>query len=313
MEFINKLSQLHIQKKTAVTLGKLDGLHRGHKKLLSQVLEKKEEGRLSAIFTFHIPPNNVLNGTKRRLILTNEERAELIRQSGIDILFECPFTKETAGMEPERFVEDILLGQMNAEYIVVGSDFHFGHNRAGDVSLLDKLSKKYGFQLVALTKEQYEGRDISSTYIRELLSEGKMELAGKLLGYPYFITGEVTAGKQLGRKLGIPTINQIPKEIKLLPPDGVYASKVIFNNKEYRAMTNIGVHPTVDRTPARNVETYLFDFDGELYGENVKVELLSFERPEKKFASVDKLKAQLHKDMIKTAHILEEINIDNKT
>ena len=276
MEFINQLSQLHIKEKTAVTLGKFDGLHRGHKKLLNQVLRKREEGYRSAIFTFDMPPKNVLKGTNGRMILTNEERTMLLKKYGVDILFECPFTKEIAGMDPEQFVVDILIEQMNAGYIAVGSDFKFGHERSGDIYLLDRLSRKYNFKLLVLAKEQYEGRDISSTFIREVLKEGKMELATTLLGYPYFVTGEVVKGKQLGRTLGVPTVNQLPRENKLLPPNGVYASRIVLDGKIYNSMTNIGVRPTVEDTQVRNVETYIFDFSEDVYGRDVKVELLSF-------------------------------------
>ena len=312
MEFINQLSQLHIKEKTAVTLGKFDGLHRGHKKLLNQVLRKREEGYCSAIFTFDMPPKNVLRGTNGRMILTNEERTMLLKKYGVDILFECPFTKEIAGMDPEQFVVDILIEQMNAGYIVVGSDFKFGHERSGDIYLLDRLSRKYNFKLLVLAKEQYEGRDISSTYIREVLKEGQMELATTLLGYPYFVTGEVVKGKQLGRTLGVPTMNQLPRENKLLPPNGVYASRMVLDGKTYNSMTNIGVRPTVEDTQVRNVETYIFDFSEDVYGRDAKVELLSFERPEMKFDSVEVLKAQLNEDMCKTKLILEKIDIDNK-
>ncbi|MCI9541523.1 MAG: bifunctional riboflavin kinase/FAD synthetase [Lachnospiraceae bacterium] len=309
MEFINQLSQLHIKEKTAVTLGKFDGLHRGHKKLLNQVLRKKEEGYRSAIFTFDIPPKNMLNGKNGRLILTNKERTELLKQYKVDILFECPFTKEVATMEPEQFVAEILLGQMNAGYIVVGSDFRFGHNRMGDIYILDHLSRKYNFKLLVLAKEQYQGRDISSTYIRDVLKEGKIELAAFLLGYPYFITGQVVKGKQLGREFGTPTLNQIPKENKLLPPDGVYASQVYLEGEKYKGMTNIGFRPTVENTQVRNVETFLFGFEGDLYGKDIKVELLSYIRPEQKFDSIEGLKLQLLKDKetIKKWHLGKSI------
>lgn len=312
MEFINQLSQLHIKEKTAVTLGKFDGLHRGHKKLLNQVLRKREEGYLATIFTFDMPPKKLLKGANGRVILTNEERAMLLKAYGVDILFECPFTKEIAGMDPEQFVADILIGRMNAGYIVVGPDFKFGHERSGDIYLLERLSRKYGFRLLVLAKEQHEGRDISSTYIREVLSEGKLELASDLLGYPYFVTGEVIKGKQLGRVIGVPTVNQLPKANKLLPPDGVYASRTIIDGKSYSSMTNIGMRPTVDSTQVRNLETHIFDFQKELYGKEIKVELLSFERQEIKFPSLEELKVQLSRDMCQTKDILGKFDIDKE-
>lgn len=312
MEFMNQLSQLYIKDKTAVTLGKFDGLHRGHKLLLNQVLRKKEEGYRAAIFTFDMPPKNVLRGVQGQMILTNEERTALLKKYKVDILFECPFTKEIAGMEPEAFVAEILLNRMNAGYIVVGTDFRFGHERAGDIYLLDRLSRKYHFKLMVLAKEQYDGRDISSTYVREVLRKGNLELATYLLGYPYFVTGEVVQGKKLGRQLGIPTINQLPKENKLLPPNGVYASRVWIDGEVYDSMTNIGVRPTVEETEIRNVETHMFDFDRDVYGKNVKVELLCLERPEQKFESIEALKVQLHRDRENVKRTLGKFNIDNK-
>lgn len=312
MEFINQLSQLHIRERTAVTLGKFDGLHRGHKKLLEQVLQKREEGCRAAVFTFDMPPGALLKGVNGRMILTNQERSGLLERYKLDILFECPFTRELAGMDPEKFVAEILVKQMNAEYIVVGPDFKFGHNRAGDIHVLDRLSRKYHFNLLVLEKEQYEGRDISSTYVREVLKEGKMELAEALLGYPYFVTGEVVKGKQLGRTIGIPTVNQIPAENKLLPPNGVYASRVCLDGSYYMGMTNVGVRPTVEATEKRNVETYLFDFDEMIYGKEIKVELLAYERAEKRFDSVEELREQLQKDRCNTRNIMEKIYIDNR-
>lgn len=215
-------------------------------------------------------------------------------------------------MDPEQFVTEVLIGQMNAGYIVVGPDFKFGHDRSGDIYLLERLSRKYGFRLLVLAKEQHEGRDISSTYIREVLSQGKLELASALLGYPYFVMGEVVKGKQLGRLIGVPTVNQLPRENKLLPPDGVYASRTIVDGKSYGSMTNIGIRPTVDSTRVRNLETYLFDFHEEIYGKEIKVELLSFERPEIKFPSLEDLRAQLNQDMSKTKGILENSDIDKE-
>lgn len=312
MEFIQNLLDLEIKQKTAVTLGKFDGLHRGHKKLLNQVLRKREEGYRSAIFTFDMPPNKVLTGKNKRVILTNEERKRMLYNYGVDILVECPFTRDIASMEPERFVKEILLDKMNAGYIAVGTDFHFGYERKGDIYLLDKLSRKYRFRLLVLSKEQYQGRDISSTYVRELLNAGDLSLAGELLGYSYFVSGKIVKGKQLGRTMGIPTINLLPHDSKLLPPNGVYASRVLIDGIWYRGMTNIGLRPTVENSQVRNVETHIFDFQEEVYDKEAKVELLAFQRPEQKFSSLEMLKAQLYKDMLETKRIMGKYAIDNK-
>lgn len=305
MEFIRDLQSLKIEKRSAITLGKFDGLHRGHRLLLNQVLQKRKEGYAAAMFTFDRPPSKLLNGRTSGTILTNEERRALAEKVQIDVLVQCPFTREVACMEPEDFVKSILIGKMNAGFIVVGDDFHFGHERRGNIVLLAELSEKYGYEFIVVPKEQYQGRDISSSYIRETLRAGDVELAQKLLGYPYFITGEVVKGKQFGRTIGIPTANQIPDEGKLLPPNGVYASKVLFENRHYYGMTNIGVRPTVDNTNQKNVETYLLDYEGDLYGKDITVQLLHYERPECKFSSVEELKEQLYSDITTTRKLLE--------
>lgn len=297
MEFITNLQQLKIEKRSAITLGKFDGLHRGHRLLMNQVLQKKKDGYTAAVFTFDTHPAKFLNGHTGGTIFTNQERRGLAEQIQIDVMVQCPFTKEVACMEPEDFVRDILVEKMNVGFIAVGADFHFGYQRKGDTILLSKLAKKYGYELNVISKEQYQGRDISSSYIREMLSLGNVELAGTLLGYPFFISGEVVSGKQFGRFMGIPTANQIPETEKLLPPNGVYISRVLVEGECYFGITNIGVRPTVEHTDQKNVETYLLDFQGELYGKKLTVQLLHYERPERKFDSTEALKKQLDLDL----------------
>lgn len=300
MEFITDLVQLKIEKRSAITLGKFDGLHRGHQLLINQVLQKKKEGYTAVIFTFDTPPSKLFNGQSNKTILTNQERRILAERMQMDCMVQCPFTKEVACMEPEDFIQDILVKKMNVGFIAVGEDFRFGYKRKGDTTLLLELAKKYNYQAVILSKEQYQGRDISSTYIREMLSIGDMELAKLLLGYPFFISGKVIFGKQLGRTIGIPTANQLPDTDKFLPPNGVYASCVQLGHKKYYSMTNIGFRPTVECTNRKNVETYLFDYQGELYGTDLTVQLLHYEREEYQFDSVETLKKQLYSDLITT-------------
>ena len=174
---------------SAVSLGKFDGLHRGHRKLLDDVLKQKKNGLASVIFTFTQNPTRVLSGLSAQNIITNEERRAMLEEEGIDCLVECPFVPELAHMEPERFVEKILVEQLKAAFIAVGTDFHFGYQRRGDYELLLKLGDRYGFQVEVVEKAQSHGRDISSTYIREALHEGNIPLANELLGYPYYVTG----------------------------------------------------------------------------------------------------------------------------
>ncbi len=300
MEFTTDLPQLKIEKRSAITLGKFDGLHRGHQLLITQVLQKKKEGCAAAIFTFDAPPNRLLNGQRSGTILTNQERRDLAEQFQIDWMVQCPFTKEVACMEPEDFIKDVLVEKMNVAWIVVGEDFRFGYQRKGDIELLSKLEEKYGYRVMVFSKEQYQGRDISSSYIRETLSAGEMELTETLLGYPFFLVGNVVYGKQFGRQMGIPTANLLPDEKKLLPPNGVYASHILLEGAWYNGMTNIGVRPTVEHTNQKNVETYLFDYQGDLYGKELTIQLLHYERPECRFESAELLKRQLDLDCITT-------------
>lgn len=298
MEYIKGTTDFSIEEPSVVTIGKFDGLHVGHQKLLHLVCEKKKDGVKAVVFTFDVPPGAKLSGKGMDTLVTNEERCQMLEEQGIDYLIECPFVPEIMSMEPERFVEEVLVGRLKAKYIVAGTDCGFGHNRRGDYKLLQKLAPTYGYEVDIVEKVQYQGRDISSTYVREEIARGNMELANFLLGYTYRISGKVEHGNHLGgTKLDMPTANLFPPEHKLLPPNGVYATKTIVDGKRYEGISNIGTKPTVSEGNVRGIETFLFDFSGDLYGRNITVELYTFERPEMKFASLDELKVQMHKDM----------------
>ena len=298
MEYIKGTTDFSIEEPSVVTIGKFDGLHVGHQKLLSLVCEKKKDGVKAVVFTFDVPPGAKLSGKGMDTLVTNEERCHMLEEQGIDYLIECPFVPEIMSMEPERFVEEVLVGRLKAKYIVAGTDCGFGHNRRGDYKLLQKLAPIYGYEVDIVEKVQYQGRDISSTYVREEIAKGNMELADFLLGYAYRISGKVEHGNHLGgTKLDMPTANLFPPAHKLLPPNGVYATKTIVDGRRYEGISNIGTKPTVSEGNARGIETFLFDFSGDLYGKNITVELYTFERPEMKFASLDELKIQMHKDM----------------
>ena len=289
MELIRGTSEFAVGRPTAVSLGKFDGLHRGHRLLLRRIREKKEEGLASLVFTFDF-------GRRPGLMLPGERRA-MLEQEGIDYLLECPFVPELSHMEPEAFVEEILVGRLRAEYLAVGTDFRFGYERRGDYRLLGELGERFGFRVDVVEKACLEGREISSTFIREELEKGRMERVRALLGYPYSVTGEVLHGLQIGRMLGIPTANLIPEEEKLLPPNGVYAAKTRIDGRLYEGITNIGCKPTVEGERKKGVETYLFDVNRDLYGKEITVEFYAFRRPEQKFASLEELKRQLFRDV----------------
>ncbi|RGZ00980.1 bifunctional riboflavin kinase/FAD synthetase [Clostridium sp. AM58-1XD] len=297
MEYIQN-DQFRIETPAVVTIGKFDGRHRGHQKLLKAMLDHKEkQGLAVAVFTFSRAPGAVVDRKPQTVITTNEERRYIMEQAGVDYLVEYPFTEEVSHMPPEEFVEKILMGKMNARAIVVGTDCGFGYRRAGNVELLEKLAPQLGFELTVIEKAQEDHRDISSSYIREELEKGNMEKANELLGSPYSIHGKVVHGNHIGSSiLGFPTANLMPPPEKHLPRFGVYVSRVIADGREYRGITNIGRKPTVEGTYPVGAETFLVDFDGDLYGKTIEVQLFHFLRPEQKFDSLDELKAQIEKD-----------------
>lgn len=295
MRYITNTLDFQLEKRSVVTLGKFDGLHRGHDKLITRTLELGKKGYDTVVFTFDVSPLVKLGTRITRTLLTNEERKVLLERKRIDCLIECPFVPELIQMEPEDFIREVLAVQLRAAYVIVGPDFHFGYKRKGTPELLKKLGHRYGFEVEILDKEMDEEREISSTWIRETLREGWIEKVNHLLGYPYFVKGKVVHGRQLGRTWGLPTINQIPENGKLLPPFGVYASKTYINGEEFYGISNIGVKPTVE-VPFAGVETYLFECNENLYGKEAWVEFYHFMRPECKFDSVEELREQIQRD-----------------
>lgn len=298
MKYITGTREFQIEAPAVVTLGKFDGRHRGHQKLLKRMLKVKEEqGLKTAVFTFDMPPGACVEGRPQKVITTNEERKNNLEKIGVDYLVEYPFTEETAHMKPEEFVSRILIGQMNARVIVVGTDCSFGYRGAGNAELLEKWKDRYGYQLIVIPKEQDEHRDISSTYVREELDQGNMEKANELLGEPYAIHGRVVHGNHIGGSvLGFPTANLIPPEEKYLPPFGVYVSRVYLDKAYYGGVTNIGRKPTIKGESPVGVETFIFGINEDIYGKAIEVQLLHFLRPERKFEGLEQLKIQIGKD-----------------
>ena len=284
-----------INKPSVVTIGKFDGIHIGHRKLISEAVKAGKSEYCSVVFTFDMSPSDFFN-TAQKMIYTNEEKEMILFECDVDYVIEYPFDSHIANMTPEEFVQELLVKKLNASKVIVGNDFHFGKNRSGNPEILKNLSEKYGIEAVILSKECINNTEVSSSLIRECLSEGKLEEANEMLSRPYSISGTVISGNKLGRTLDMPTINLKPAENKLLPPNGVYTSLVIYDNKTYAGVTNIGHKPTAPGVNALGVETYIMDFDKDIYGEQVTVMLLHHQRPEKKFSSLDELTVQMKKD-----------------
>ena len=275
-------------KNSSVTLGKFDGIHRGHRLLLSRVLAREE--LVPTVFTFQM-------GADGGKVYVQEEKDRMLADLGMkrEIIF--PFDEQTRKLSPQAFVRDVLVGSLDARYICVGEDFCFGKNREGTVDTLRQYQEQYGYELDILPKLTWENEVISSTRVRRHLQEGEMEKVNTLLGQAYFLQGRVAHGKALGRTLEMPTANLVPPPGKLLPPFGVYATMVAVEGKKYRGVTNVGRKPTVGEF-STGVETFIMDFDQDIYGKEMVVSFYHFLREEKKFSDVEELVSQINKDKV---------------
>ena len=298
MKYIKNTTDFLIEEPTVISLGKFDGIHRGHELLLEQLLKKKKEGLATVIFTFDIPPKKKLEEEDVKVLTTNEEKMHMFDTFGIDYLIECPFTQEVMSMEPEDFIR-MLVSQLSVKCIVAGEDFCFGHNRRGNYKMLQRYAELLSYEAIILPKMKEDARDISSTYVREEIAAGRIEKANKLLGYSYFVSGIVEHGNRLGRTIGFPTINIIPPANKLLPDFGVYITKVTIDGESYQGVTNVGCKPTIEGKNPIGIETYILDFNQDVYGKNACVTFLKKIRNECKFPNIEALSEQMRIDVNK--------------
>lgn len=298
MKIITGTTDFYIKEKTAVAIGKFDGIHIGHKRLLQEILREKENGLKACVFTFDPPPNVFFGQGGEKELTTREEKRKIFENLGIDILVEFPLTKQTAATPPETFVTDILGDKLQAKTVAAGTDLSFGAGGAGNAALLKQMAGTLGMDVHIIDKIMLGEKEISSSLVRESVEAGDMLLAERLLGAPYTVSGIVQHGNRIGRTLGMPTVNLLPDTDKLLPPCGVYYASVRLQGKQYKAISNIGYKPTVSETEKRlGVETYLYDYAGDAYGEEIEVSLYEFKRPEQKFESLEALKNQLLVDI----------------
>ena len=316
MKIYNSLDEFNLDVDTAVTIGKFDGLHRGHKLLCENLFSLEREGLKSLVISFvdpprsivrkkdlidtpenssNISPNGITDSADYKKIVTNDEKRALVRDSGISIFIECPFDEKLMKTEPSDFIKRLAC-DLNMKYLVVGRDFRFGYKGAGDVALLEKLSGEMNFKLKVIDKLQEDNIDISSTRIRDEIKNGNITKANQLMGRNYFIYGEVVYGRQIGSKIDFPTINIIPAKDKLIPKNGVYISMVKIGSSIYRGITNVGIRPTFDDGDNLSIETHIFNFDSNVYGKEVMVVFLKEMRGEIKFNSAEELRTQLMKD-----------------
>lgn len=307
MQIISQTTEFELSEPTAVAIGKFDGVHVGHRRLLEEILMQKKQNKKACVFTFSPAPSVFFGRQNEKEISTKEEKRRIFASLGVDILIEFPMNSETAAMAPADFITKVLVKQLNAAFIAAGSDVSFGAKGAGKSELLLEMSKDYGYEVKLIDKVCIEEKEVSSTYVRETVEKGDMILAEKLLGAPFGILGEIVMGNQMGRNLGFPTINIVPQEEKLLPPNGVYFSSIEMDGSVYNGISNIGYKPTVDEKEKRlGIETFIYDFDQDVYGKKVQVLLYEFHRPEMKFASLQALKEQLQKDILWGRKYLEK-------
>ncbi len=297
MNIISGTTEFHIEGKSAVAIGKFDGIHLGHKKLLARILDQKQDGLKSIVFTFDPSPEEFFTGKTVKQLFTRDEKRKAFEKMGIDVLIEFPLTDVTAATDPEDFVRRILVGQLGADYIAAGTDVTFGDKGRGDQYLLKNLSKEIGYELELIDKVRIDGAEVSSTRVRNEVADGNMPMAERLLGDYYSVSGVVEHGRHIGHTIGVPTVNILPPDNKLLPPYGVYRSLVIIEGQEFKGMTNIGRKPTISEKEKVGAETYIYDFDRDVYGDLIEVKLLEFMRPEMKFNSLEALKKQVESDL----------------
>ncbi len=289
----------------AVALGFFDGLHIGHAAVVSRTLSYQQEGLCPCVFTFTMDGGHPAAKSTANALTTERQKEQLLESWGVRLVL-CPDFSEFHAMEPEAFVDEVLVRRLNANAACCGEDFRFGKKAAGDVGQLAALCQARGIRLDVVPPVTFEGERVSSTRIRSLLGEGRVADANRMLGRAFGYDFTVVRGKQLGRKLDSPTINQRLPDGFVPLRHGVYASVSFAGGAWHPSVTNIGLRPTVEDTTAVNSETYICGFSGDLYGARVEVRLLAFLRPEQRFPSVEALRARIHADAEASVPIAEE-------
>lgn len=292
-----------------VALGTFDGIHLGHREVIGGAVKRaKEMGGTSMVFTFSPHPLRVITSTSGpKLINSREEKILLLEKMGVDILVFANFTVDFADMHPKEFIKNILKGTLNAKELFVGFNYTFGKNGLGNTQNIAEMSEKFNINVTVMPPVKMGSKIISSTLIRKAITKGNLCEAGKYLGSPYMITGEVIHGKKLGRKLGFPTAN-LKLVNKVYPPYGVYGVRVIIREREYYGVMNIGQNPTL-KPGEHSAETYIFDFEGDIYGETILIEVLEFIREERKFSGVEELKNAIDADIVLWRDRLKSLEI----
>ena len=297
MEIINISDYKEIRFSTAIVLGNFDGLHLGHQELIKTMVKRsKELGLVPSLFLFSQHTKNVTEKNGPKMITANEQKIRLAKELGVEIAYILEFNEDVMKLSGEEFIRDIIINKLNGKLIVVGFDYKFGYKASGDASYLIELGSKYDIDIIIVNPIEQGDMVISSSDIRKLISSGEIIRVTELMGRPYSILGKVINGSNRGNKLGFPTANIELLENYILPKNGVYATNTIVNNKKYLSATNIGNNPTFEENHLK-IETFILDFNDNIYGEIIEIEFLDFIRDDLKFHNVDDLIVQMESDI----------------
>jgi riboflavin kinase/FMN adenylyltransferase len=307
MKIYHHIDDFERLENAVVTIGTFDGVHQGHRKIIANIKDLAEStGGETVLLTFFPHPRMILHPEDEsiKLINTINEKAELLEKLGVDHLIITPFSRDFSNQTAEEYIRDILVNKIGTKKIVIGYDHRFGKDRQGGLEDLLRLGPVYGFDVIEIPEQDINEVAVSSTRIRTALLANDIEQANTFLGYPFFITGTVTRGDQIGRQIGYPTANIVIEErYKLIPADGIFAVKVTIDGNVHKGMAYIGSRPTVNGL-TRNIEVNIFDFNREIYNQRISMAFLNFVRGDIKFSSLDELKAQLAQDKIDITALL---------
>jgi riboflavin kinase/FMN adenylyltransferase len=297
----------NIKYPTAVTLGVFDGLHLGHRKILSNLESYANIHKFkSLVVTFEPHPEKIWGKSAIKYLNSLEDRLKMISDMGIDYALIINFTPAFASLEPEEFVKKVLLKKLNMKMLITSSDYKFGYKAKGDIKLLRRLSKDFSFKLKIIKPLKRNGAKVNSTHIRKLLQLAKIEQANRLLGRRYFIRGRLVQGKRLGSKIGFPTIN-LKENPPVILPVGVYLVLVEAGAKSYKGVANIGYRPTVESRASKNIEIHLLSYRGYFRAKKVKVSFIKYLRSESKFNNIDELKKAIARDIKKAKKLAKKL------
>jgi riboflavin kinase/FMN adenylyltransferase len=307
MQIVTKVEP-GITQGSSVAVGFFDGVHKGHQAVIRRAVDDAVKlGVPACAVTFQQHPQQVIESKKApELLTTLEQRLRYFEQLGIGLTLALPFSKDISHLDPTEYVQKIFIATLGVQSVSVGYNHHFAHNRQGTPVLLQELGKKFNFQVHIMERVYVDGAEASSSSIRGALKEGNLGLANKLLGRHYAVSGLVVAGQGRGRQVtGFPTANLKLEEYQLIPLDGVYAGTTVLDGRSYPCAINIGCRPTVtsDRTPT--IEVHILNFDNDIYGNQLEVELWEYLRPEQKFAGIDALKEQINKDCLRVDELVK--------